>query len=88
MSSLAAISIAVYYLDAQGVAQVRVFAGAPGAALGPALKEVEQLRRAGMRHVCISSDNLQSVGKPGVDGVEDGKTPDGQAYGWTKRRRR
>lgn len=88
MSSLNAISTAVYYLDAQGEAQVILFEGTPGDVLGPALRRAEQLRLAGMRHVCLSSENQQSIGRPGVDAVEDGKTPDGRDYGWTKRRRR
>nr|WP_315428714.1 hypothetical protein [uncultured Albidiferax sp.] len=30
------------------------------------------------------SENLQHVGKQGVDSVVGGKTPDGQAYDWSK----
>ena len=37
-------------------------------------------------HVCISSQSDLQVGKMGVDAVEDGKTPDGEAYTWMKRR--
>lgn len=54
--------------------------------LGPALKRVEQLRRAGHAHVCISSELDDSVGKAGVDAVVNGKTPDGIDYTWKKRR--
>ena len=82
------LSTVVFYLDSHGNAQVIVFDGGPGAVLAPALAQVEALRRAGMRHVCMSSENRDNVGKPGVAAVEDGKTPDGQHYGWTKRRRR
>jgi hypothetical protein len=88
MSPVNTISTAVYYLDDVGASQVILFEGAPGDVLGPALKQVEQLRREGKRHVCISSENMQSVGKPGVAAVEGGKMPDGSDYGWTKRRRR
>ena len=82
------ISTVVFYLDSHGVVQAILFEDEPGAVLAPALAQAEALRRAGMRHVCISSENPDSVGKPGVSAVEGGKTPDGRHYGWTKRRRR
>ena len=34
--------------------------------------------------VTIVSQNSNSVGKPGVAAVENGKTPDGHAYDWSK----
>jgi hypothetical protein len=37
-------------------------------------------------HVTLSSENPDSVGRPGVHAVEDGRLPDGSAYGWKKRR--
>jgi hypothetical protein len=45
-----------------------------------ALKLTEDLRKAGHRHVCISSELEDSVGKPGVNDV----LPEG--YDWKKRR--
>ena len=54
--------------------------------LGVALQVAEEKRRAGMRHVTISTENPDSVGQPGVTAVTDGKTPDGNEYGWKKRR--
>ncbi len=54
--------------------------------MGEALKLMEQLRREGKRHVCMSSELADMVGKPGVDAIKDGKTPDGFAYEWQKRR--
>jgi hypothetical protein len=45
---------------------------------------VEARRRAGMLHVSLSTDFSHHVGKPGVAAVEDGKTPDGHAYEWSK----
>ena len=54
------------------------------AELKAALDCVESRRRAGMAHVSLSTDFSHHVGKPGVAAVEDGKTPDGQAYEWSK----
>lgn len=34
--------------------------------------------------VTMVSQNSNSVGRPGVDSVVDGKTPDGQEYDWSK----
>lgn len=80
-------SIVVYWLDP-------VEAAVPGAiahhesfapdALNAALARIEALRRAGMVHVTLSTDFSAHVGKPGVDAVEGGKTPDGEAYEWSK----
>jgi hypothetical protein len=52
-----------------------------------AMKFMEDLRRDGHRHVIMSNENADSVGKPGVDSVVDGKTPDGVPYTWTKQDR-
>jgi hypothetical protein len=54
--------------------------------LGPALARTEQVRQLGFTHVCISTEDPNSVGKPGVASVEGGKTPDGEPYDWRKRR--
>lgn len=51
-----------------------------------ALDRMEVLRKMGKPHVSMSVDNPNSVGQPGVDSVEDGKTPDGVPYTWVKRR--
>lgn len=40
-----------------------------------------------MRHVTISSELSSNIGKPGVDSVLDGKTPDGEDYEWDKAHR-
>lgn len=37
-------------------------------------------------HVTMSTELSDMVGKAGVDSVENGKTPDGVEYSWTKRR--
>jgi hypothetical protein len=52
--------------------------------LKAALDCVEARRRAGMAHVSLSTDFSHHVGKPGVAAVEDGKTPDGHSYEWSK----
>lgn len=49
-----------------------------------ALALVEDRRRAGCRHVSLSTDFSHHVGKPGVAAVEEGRTPDGHAYEWSK----
>lgn len=57
--------------------------------LGEALKFCEDLRkdrRAGapISMVTMASEDINSVGQAGVDSVVDGKTPDGEAYTWSK----
>lgn len=37
--------------------------------------------------VSMSSEHPDCIGSPGVDSVEDGKTPDGHDYEWTKQHR-
>ena len=51
-----------------------------------ALRICEEKRRAGFTFVTMVSENPNSVGKPGVDSVEDGVLPDGEDYTWMKRR--
>lgn len=52
-----------------------------------ALSKAENLRKSGYKHVTISSELGDCVGKPGVSSVEDGKTPDGLDYEWSKQHR-
>ena len=49
-----------------------------------ALRYTEGFRRLGMTFVTMVSEDPNHVGKPGVDAVVDGKTPDGVAYTWNK----
>jgi len=49
-----------------------------------ALARAEALRKLGHAHVCISTELDDHVGRAGVAAVEQGKTPDGQAYEWSK----
>lgn len=83
-------SIVVYWLEEVldivgpvSIPQHKFFADA---GLVDALAFCKNLRDAGCSHVTISTENPNSVGKPGVDSVENGKTPDGVDYTWTKRR--
>lgn len=52
--------------------------------LTQALAAAERQRRLGHPHVCISTELDNHVGQAGVAAVVDGKTPDGQAYEWSK----
>lgn len=73
----------VYWTDANGNPGARLF---DELIISDALKFSETQRKAGMQFVTMTSELSNSVGKPGVDSVENGKTPDGQTYSWMKRR--
>lgn len=49
-----------------------------------ALAFVKEKRDAGNTFVTMASEDQNCVGKPGVDAVVDGKTPDGHDYDWSK----
>lgn len=49
-----------------------------------ALEIVKAMRDAGYSFVTMVAEDPQHVGKPGVDAVVDGKTPDGEDYEWSK----
>ena len=54
-------------------------------AMGEAMRLMTQLRKEPQNQfVTMVSQNPNSVGKPGVDSIENGKTPDGHAYTWSK----
>jgi hypothetical protein len=56
--------------------------------LSEALAIAEGLRRNKRNSfVVMTSENPNCVGKQGVDGVVDGKLPDGNDYEWKKRRK-
>lgn len=38
------------------------------------------------KHIAMCAELQDQVGRPGVDEVKDGKTPDGVSYTWVKRR--
>jgi hypothetical protein len=53
--------------------------------MSAALRYMEFLRSSARNHfVTMASQNSNSVGKPGVDSIVDGKTPDGVDYEWSK----
>ena len=52
--------------------------------LGEALRHTEGFRKLGMTFVTMVAEDPNQVGKPGVDEISDGKTPDGVAYDWNK----
>jgi hypothetical protein len=53
--------------------------------MSAALKFMESLRNEGQaQFVTMVSQNANSVGKPGVASIVDGKTPDGEVYDWSK----
>jgi hypothetical protein len=54
--------------------------------LSDTLLVTETFRKNGMTFVTMVSENVNSVGKPGVDSIKDGVCPDGVAYTWMKRR--
>jgi hypothetical protein len=55
--------------------------------MNKALQRIEELRRSpGYSAICFVAENPNQIGRMGVDAVIDGKTPDGMAYTWVKRR--
>ena len=48
--------------------------------MGEALSYMQELRNSGRRHVTMSAENTNQVGKMGADSVENGVLPDGQEY--------
>jgi len=54
-------------------------------AMRQALADCQTLRSdARNSHVCISSELRDMVGVMGVSAVENGRTPDGEVYDWSK----
>jgi hypothetical protein len=77
-------SIVVFWIEGADASAHRAF---DDGQLADALKFTEALRTAGKRHVTISSELGDSIGKPGVDAVEDGLLPGGDVYDFRKRHR-
>jgi hypothetical protein len=69
----------IYWTDTEGQARSH-----DEALLSPALAIVKEKRDAGFSFVTMVAEDPQHVGKPGVDAVVDGKTPDGEDYDWSK----
>jgi hypothetical protein len=78
------LGIVVYWLEGEDEAAAPVCQFFDSKALTQALAWAEDRRRAGHRHVSISTELDESVGRPGVASVEGGRTPDGEAYEWSK----
>lgn len=76
--------IVVYWLEGDGEAAAPVCEFFGSTALTQALAWAEDRRRQGHRHVSISTELAESVGRTGVSAVEGGRTPDGAAYEWSK----
>ncbi len=76
--------IVVYWLEGEGESASPVCELFSSASLAQALACAEEQRRAGHRHVSISTELEDHVGKAGVAAVEGGRTPDGQTYDWSK----
>ena len=74
--------IVVYWLEGEEAAPACQSFGS--AELTQALACAEDRRRQGHRHVSISTELDDHVGRAGVEAVEGGKTPDGEAYEWSK----
>lgn len=55
--------------------------------MNDALKFMDHKRKEGARCVTFVQENEHCVTKPGVDAVENGVTPDGFAYEWSKKHR-
>ena len=49
-----------------------------------ALEICALLRTMNYKMISMVAEDPNQVGKPGVDGVKDGKLPDGSDYDWTK----
>ena len=76
--------IVVYWLEGEGEAAMPVCQFFGSTELTQALAWAEDRRRQGHPHVSISTELADHVGRAGVAAVEGGKTPDGEAYEWSK----
>lgn len=76
--------IVVYWLEGEGEAADPACRSFGSAELTQALAWAEDRRRHGHRHVSISTELEDHVGRAGVAAVEGGRTPDGEAYEWSK----
>ncbi len=69
----------IYWADVNGVV------GSHDAEkIDEALRVTKERRDAGCRFVVMAAEDPNQVGKPGVDAVVNGKTPDGHPYDWSK----
>jgi hypothetical protein len=86
-------SIVVYWVEEMPSEFPTRMAGVRGTGfddsnLSEAMKFAEQQRKNPLcSHVIISTELADSIGKAGVDTVQNGKTPDGEDYTWHKQDR-
>lgn len=73
--------IVIFHLDLEGQPQAEKYFDNE---FSIAMKAVESLRKLGHTHVTMSNEPSNMVGKMGVTAVENGKTPDGEVYEWSK----
>lgn len=71
----------VYYTDSNNVANSLDFSDTD---MKEALVAMQDLRTQNFSFVTMVSENPNSIGKPGVDSVKNGLTPDGIPYTWNK----
>jgi hypothetical protein len=71
----------VYYTDLDGSAHSMDHEN-----LNDALLFSSWMRTCNARFVTMVSEDPNSIGKPGVDEIVNGKLPDGTDYEWKKRR--
>ena len=76
--------IVVYWLEGEGEAAEPVCQFFDSKELTQALAWAEDRRKAGHRHVSISTEGEALGGRAGGAAVEGGRTPDGEAYEWSK----
>lgn len=76
--------IVVYWLEGGDETATPACRSFGSAELTQALGWAEDRRRLGHRHVSISTELEDHVGRAGVAAVEGGRTPDGEAYEWSK----
>lgn len=75
----------VYWTEAHFGARSQLFTMTQ---MNDSLNFMAELRkRDGVDFVTFIQQNPDSVGSPGVAAVVDGKTPDGEAYEWSKAHR-
>ena len=71
----------VYWTAADGAARSKDYLR-----MTEALTETNRMRTLGMAYVAMVGELPNQVGRMGVDSVEDGHLPSGEAYTWKMRR--
>ena len=71
----------VYWTAADGAARSEDYVE-----MTEALTRANHMRTVGMAYVAMVGELPNQVGRMGVDSVEDGRLPSGEAYTWKMRR--